>query len=110
MKRPDIKTKVDRARDVSLTLLTCVALYAMIAGFNYDINYRETNCYKSQKVVEITKVRYRSVWFTLEDGTEIEGGQPKVAIVPGKDYCTDLRRERNDVELSWWMTPIKIFE
>ena len=106
----EYKTRLDRARDLFLTLFTFAFLYTIVAGINYDINYWESNCYASQKVVEITKVRYRSVWFTLEDGTVVEGGQPKDAIVPGQDYCTVWRRERNDVELSWWMTPVKMFE
>lgn len=84
-------------------------VYTVAAGLNYDINYWKFDCHESSKVVEITKAQHRTVWVELANGTELELNQPR-NVYPGKDYCTSGERVRNDVELSWWMLPVKMFE
>lgn len=104
------KTRSERARDAFLAFLTFAFIYGVVSGLNYDISYYENNCYKETTVAEITKARHRTVWVRLANGTELELSQPSPAVYTGAPYCLDLRRERTDEELSWWMLPWGLVE
>lgn len=100
----------ERVKFWAITIWWLALVYAIVSGLNYDVSYHENNCYEEVTVQEINKARHRTVWVTLSNGTELELSQPKPAVYPGAPYCVDSRRERNDLELSWWMLPWALAE
>lgn len=105
-----MKDQAESICNAVLVVITITVLYVIVAGFNYDSNYWGSKCYESHYVTEIHKAHHRTVWVTLSNGEEQEIYQPIRSVFPGSEYCVDIRYERNDEPLSWWMLPVKMFE